>query len=68
MYLVQVRYYKSGSNACRAAVLTPDGGIIECTNEAAADRVAAEFNEKDKLIKKLTDEVAELVDRIITNL
>ncbi len=32
-------------------VLTPDGGIIECLHEAAAQRVCAELNQRDQDIK-----------------
>lgn len=34
-------------------VLTPDGGVIPCANEEAAQRVCAELNERDDRLAEL---------------
>lgn len=34
-------------------ILTPDGGMIECRHEAAANRVVAELNYRDTIIHQL---------------
>ena len=65
-YTTRIRYPTDEHPHATFDVLTPDGGMIQCRNEAAAERVATDMNALCAYIEDAADSPER--DRIIDDL